>query len=193
MASETRSKMIEATVDALRHHGVSGMSFTEVLDASGAARGAIYHHFPGGKAQLVAEAAEHDGRDVTTALAGLPATSPRAVVDGFIRAVRPVVAAAAGGCGCAVAAVTVDADLDTDELRSVAARAFSSWIEQLAAHLHTAGMTRTAATGLATTLVALLEGAQVLCRAAQSTDPLDPIAHAMRSLAPGPSKPPGRR
>ena len=33
------------------------MSFTEILDASGAARGAIYHHFPGGKTQLVAEAA----------------------------------------------------------------------------------------------------------------------------------------
>jgi TetR/AcrR family transcriptional regulator, lmrAB and yxaGH operons repressor len=55
--SETRTRMIDAALDSLRHRGVSGMSFTEVLERSGAARGAIYHHFPGGKNQLVAEAA----------------------------------------------------------------------------------------------------------------------------------------
>jgi AcrR family transcriptional regulator len=185
--------MIEATVDALRQRGVAGMSFTDVLEASGAARGAIYHHFPEGKAQLVAEAAEQNGRDVAAALAGLAATSPRAVVDGFIRAVRPVVAEAAGGCGCAVAAVTVDAELDTDELRAVAATAFASWIEQLAARLQAAGMTRAAATGLATTLVAILQGAQVLCRAAGSTDPFDHTARSMRALVPETPKPRARR
>ena len=57
MLSDTRTRMIEATVEALQRQGVAGMSFTGVLAASGAARGAIYHHFPGGKAQIVAEAA----------------------------------------------------------------------------------------------------------------------------------------
>src|SRR5215468_9127905 len=125
MPNDTRSRMIEATVEALQRRGVAGMSFTEVLDASGAARGAIYHHFPGGKAELVAEAARRNGVDVRTALAALPASSPRAVVDGFIRAIRPVVDAAAGGCGCAVAAVSVDAGTEDGEaLRAVAADTF---------------------------------------------------------------------
>jgi TetR/AcrR family transcriptional repressor of lmrAB and yxaGH operons len=61
----------------VQRRGVAGMSFTEVLDSSGAARGAIYHHFPGGKAQLVTEAAARNGQDVRAHLATLPADSPK--------------------------------------------------------------------------------------------------------------------
>ena len=64
MPSQTRIKMIDATVTALQRRGVAGMSFTDVLASSGAARGAIYHHFPGGKTQIVTEAAARNGQDV---------------------------------------------------------------------------------------------------------------------------------
>ena len=95
MAGGTRDRMIDATVEALQRHGVAGMSFTEVLDRSGAARGAIYHHFPGGKSELVAEAAARNGEDVRTHLAALPAGSPDEVVTAFLAAVRPVLARSA--------------------------------------------------------------------------------------------------
>jgi TetR/AcrR family transcriptional repressor of lmrAB and yxaGH operons len=141
MAADTRDRMIEATVTALQHHGVAGMSFTEVLRESGAARGAIYHHFPGGKLQLVAQAAELNGHQVRERLADLPSDSPRAVVAGFLDLVRPVVEASANGGGCAVAAVTVDTDLESPhasantanelDLRRIADVAFSTWSDQL--------------------------------------------------------------
>ena len=83
MAGDTRERMIEAAVHALRRDGVEGMSFTGVLRESGAARGAIYHHFPGGKSQLVAEAATDNGNEVRALLAQLPAESPAAVVRGY--------------------------------------------------------------------------------------------------------------
>lgn len=69
MASETRERMVGAAVVALQRRGMAGMSFTEILTTSGAARGAIYHHFPGGKSQLVAEAAARNGADVRAQLA----------------------------------------------------------------------------------------------------------------------------
>jgi AcrR family transcriptional regulator len=190
MAGDTRDRMIDATVAALRRHGVAGMSFTEILASSGAARGAIYHHFPGGKAQLVAEAAARNGADVRAHLAGLPAGSPSAVVDAFLALVRPVVAAAAQGCGCAVAAATLGADpaappalgTDDDGLRRVAAAAFSSWTEELAGRLASAGMPPAEAADLATTLIALLEGAQILCRAAGTLEPFDKAARTAATL-----------
>ena len=46
----------------MRRNGLAGTSFTEVLADSGAARGAIYHHFPGGKSELVEARGRPDRR-----------------------------------------------------------------------------------------------------------------------------------
>lgn len=180
MAGETRARMIEATVAALQRRGVAGMSFTEVLASSGAARGAIYHHFPGGKAQLVAEAARANAQEVADHFAALPASSPRAVVEGFFALVRPVVAASAAGGGCAVAAVTVESGSDADaaDMRQVAAAAFSAWTDRLADRLVVAGLASGEAADLAGTLVTLLEGVHVLCRAAGGLEPFEQVVRA---------------
>ena len=182
MPGNTRERMVQAAVQALQRRGVAGMSFTEVLTSSGAARGAIYHHFPGGKAQLVAEAASRNGADVRAQLVLLPATSPRTVVESFLAAVRPVVESATIGGGCAVAAVTVVDDEHGDQLRRTAASAFASWIDALADALTRAGLTAGDATDLAATLIALLEGAHILCRAAESLAPFDHAARATLAL-----------
>ncbi|MCU1648534.1 MAG: regulatory protein TetR [Nocardia sp.] len=176
----TRDRMIDATVDALRQKGVAGMSFTAVLDASGAARGAIYHHFPGGKAELVAEAAARNGNEVRTHLGALPTADPASLVAAFLAAVRPVVEASADGAGCAVAAITVDPD--SDSLRAVAATAFDSWTTTLAARLTDAGVGVQAATDFATTLITLLQGAHVLCRADGTIAPFDRMARTAMDL-----------
>jgi TetR/AcrR family transcriptional repressor of lmrAB and yxaGH operons len=115
VATDTRARMIAAAVRSLQHDGAEGMSFTDVLRVSGAARGAIYHHFPGGKSQLVAEAATGNGNEIRAALAQLPAGSPAAVVRGFLHLIRPVVQESARGGGCAVAGV---ADAEAHELAS---------------------------------------------------------------------------
>ena len=185
MSSDTRTRMIEATVEALRRRGVAGTSFTDVLRASGAARGAIYHHFPGGKAQIVAEAAARNGRDVQAYLATLPAGSPPAVVEAFLAAVRPVVAESAAGGGCAVAAITVPAGAESgdDTLRQVAAIAFASWAGQLAQLLAAAGLAPAEAADLATLLITLLEGAHIMCRATGTVEPFDQAARIATALA----------
>ena len=176
--------MIEATISALQKHGVAGTSFTEVLRDSGAARGAIYHHFPGGKLELVAQATELNGRQVRERLAVLPADSPSAVVAGFFELVRPVVEASSAGGGCAVAAATVDTALEPGEqdLRRIADCAFSAWAETLTERLTTSGLEADRARDLATTLIVLLEGAHVLCRASRNLEPFERAARTARSL-----------
>jgi AcrR family transcriptional regulator len=183
MAKDTRARMIDAAVEALRHEGLAGMSFTDVLARSGAARGAIYHHFPGGKNQLAAEAAQLNGEDVLRRLAGLKATSPHGVVEAFVRLVRPVVEEAARGSGCAVAAVTQPANETTEQLCGIAATTFAAWATHLADSLTAAGMARGKATDLGHLLIDLLEGAQIVCRASGSTEPFDHAARAAIALA----------
>jgi AcrR family transcriptional regulator len=185
LASDTRNRMLAATVDALRRRGVAGMSFTEILTASGAARGAIYHHFPGGKTQLVAEAAALNAREVRSRFEALPATDPRQIVRDFLALVRPVVLESTTGSGCAVAAVAMgddQADPLDRTLHDASANAFSSWIDALTTRLTRSGLSPTAAADLATALIALLEGAHVLCRAAASIEPFDRMSRSAEAM-----------
>ncbi|WP_137991033.1 TetR/AcrR family transcriptional regulator [Streptomyces vilmorinianum] len=182
MAKETRGRMVDAAVDALRQRGLQGMSFTDVLAQSGAARGAIYHHFPGGKNQLAAEAATRHGRDVRDRLAEFGASGPEGVATAFVEFARPVAEAAAQGVGCAVAAVTVPADEENGELCRAAASVFTSWTEQLSRALREAGLPAADAEEKAALLIALLEGAQVLCRASGDTEPFERAVRAALPL-----------
>ncbi|CAO5238695.1 TetR/AcrR family transcriptional regulator [Frankia sp. AgKG'84/4] len=183
--ADTRSRMVDAAIRGLQRHGAAGMSFTDVLQDSGAARGAIYHHFPGGKTQLVAEAAARNGEEVRAALATLPAGDPRTVVTAFLDAIRPVLAASTAGGGCAVAAITVGAGEpgsgETD-LRRAAAGIFASWGQILAERLESPDLAPTEAGELATTLIMLLEGAHVLCRAAGDLEPFEQAARTAVAL-----------
>ena len=183
MARDTRARMIAAAVHSLQHDGVEGMSFTDVLRESGAARGAIYHHFPGGKSQLVAEAATDNGKEVRAALAQLPAESPAAVVRGFLQLIRPVVQESASGGGCAVAAAAMGRPgPDHDGPQRAAAVAISSWVNEVAGRFAAAGLADAEARELASSLITMLEGAHVLARATGGIDCFDQAAHALTVL-----------
>jgi TetR/AcrR family transcriptional repressor of lmrAB and yxaGH operons len=182
MSPDTRTRMIDAAVDALRHHGVAGMSFTDVLANSGGARGAIYHHFPDGKAQLVAEAAAHNGAEVQARLAALPGKTPVEVVDAFLAVIRPVVAESTTGSGCAVAAVALGGNGDSGQFEQIASTVFNSWITVLTERLTATGLPAGEASDLAATLITVLEGAHVLCRAAGSLEPYEQAARTVAGL-----------
>jgi AcrR family transcriptional regulator len=169
-------------VRSLQHDGAEGMSFTDVLSASGAARGAIYHHFPRGKSQLVAEAATDNGSEVRARLAQLPAESPAAVVRGFLQLIRPVVEQSARGGGCAVAAAMAKPGPGNDEPQQAAAAAISSWINEIAGRFAAAGVADAEAHELASSLITMLEGAHVLARATGGIDCFDQTAHALTTL-----------
>ena len=57
-AIETRTRLLEATIDVLVRRGYAGTSTVEVCRRANASRGAHLHHFPT-KAELVAAAVEH--------------------------------------------------------------------------------------------------------------------------------------
>src|SRR3989440_11061505 len=69
MTTDSRQRMIETAALVMRERGVEATSFSEVLARSGAPRGSIYHHFPGGKAQLIEEATRYAGEFTATGLA----------------------------------------------------------------------------------------------------------------------------
>ena len=62
MENETRTRMVEGAIQLLATRGVHGASLLKVLEHTGAPRGSVYHHFPGGKEELILAALDITGQ-----------------------------------------------------------------------------------------------------------------------------------
>jgi TetR/AcrR family transcriptional regulator, lmrAB and yxaGH operons repressor len=183
MTNDTRASMVRSAAFLIGTQGLHATSFSEVLAASGAPRGSIYHHFPGGKAQLAREAVEWTSEQVLGHQAACPATdSPTDVLAWFIELWRTVVTQSSGVAGCAVAGVTIDVGGEPDFVE-LARSTFRSWVDLLGRQLAGAGLPPERATRVATTALAAMEGALILCRCEQGAGPLEAIASEILLLA----------
>src|ERR1700709_946342 len=59
-----RALLLDGARQLLAEKGYAGMELRDVAARGHAPRGSIYHHFPGGKAQLAREAAELEGTTI---------------------------------------------------------------------------------------------------------------------------------
>lgn len=182
MATDSRTRMVQSAALLLRERGLSGTSFRDVIEHSGAPRGSIYHHFPEGKRQLVREAVEMSGGWVGDAIAHLDESGdPIANLHAFLGVWADILRASDFRAGCPVVAVSVEANDDEPEVTEAAAAAFRRWTRELAAGLERSGMEAEGARRLATLTVAAIEGAVVLCRAERSTQPLEDVGAELES------------
>ncbi|GIF20506.1 TetR family transcriptional regulator [Paractinoplanes tereljensis] len=164
--------MIDGAVRLLARQGLQGTSFAEVLQATGTPRGSIYHHFPGGKDQLVEAALDSAGEDTLRALADLAGSGPDRVTEAYLGFWRSLLEESDTTAGCAVLAVTVATR--SDEMMARTAAVFRSWRTRLAELLALGGHPTPEA--FAATVVAAAEGAVILSRAERSLEPFDAVA-----------------
>jgi AcrR family transcriptional regulator len=174
LASDVKQRMIEEMALLLARRGLQGASFSEVLEAAVAPRGSLYHHFPGGKDELVLAAMDRVAQRnvaVVDALKGRPAAD---VARGYIGAWRALLDGSSFQVGCAVMAVTVAAD--SPSLRSKAGEIFRTARTQLAEALRDGGVSPERAESLAAGLIAACEGAVGVARAEGSLAAFDLMA-----------------
>jgi len=178
MASDARERMVRSAAYLLRERGLSGTAFSDVIAHSGAPRGSIYHHFPGGKLQLAEEAVRYAGDFLGAGVRSATRDDdPVAAVRGFLGWWRRVLVKSDFKAGCPIVAVTVES-----QLTDAAAAAFGRWQDALAAGLVSAGAAPPRAARLATLVVASVEGATLLCRARRSLEPLDDVTAELEDL-----------
>ena len=175
-----RSNMIEGAVRLLATQGVEGTSFKEVLSVADAPRGSVYHHFPGGKSELLHAALDRASGRALEAMEATRGRSAPEVLERFLTLWQALLDYSKLGAGCAVVSVTV-AGPDADILEHVGA-IFRTWTDQLVGLFVAGGMSEDAAHRLATVTIAATEGAVVLSRAEQSRVPFDEVASTLRDL-----------
>jgi AcrR family transcriptional regulator len=181
MPSDARDQMVRSAIVLLAQHGYQATSFGAVLEHSKAPRGSIYHHFPGGKDELIAAAVDRAGANAISLLDGLSGRSPLEVVEAFLAMWRAVLERSDFGAGCSVLAVAVSAD--SGGLVERAGSVFRAWSARLAELFVAGGRDPAPARALATLVIAASEGAVVLARAERDLAPFEAVAAQLRAAA----------
>ena len=175
-----RARMVDGAVRLLATKGVEGTSFAEVLEATGSPRGSVYHHFPGGKPELLHAALDLASERGLAAMEATRGQPLKVVMERFLALWRFVLERSHLTAGCAVVAVTVAAD--DDDLLGHTGTIFQTWSELLTELCVAGGMDVGPARKLSVTVIAATEGAVALCRAERSMEPFEDVETVLLSL-----------
>ncbi|MGW6699148.1 TetR/AcrR family transcriptional regulator [Nocardia sp. NPDC055049] len=175
VTASARDKMLIGAALLFREKGIEGTSFADVIARSQAPRGSIYHHFPGGKAQLAEEATRHAGALMASMILNDLATSgPTATLSHIVDLFRRQLHDTDFAAGCPIAAGALESG-DFAEAKNAAGEAFASWESLITVALWQQGVPMPRAQSLSTTAIAAIEGAILVAKAQRSTTALDRV------------------
>ncbi|MGE2725243.1 TetR/AcrR family transcriptional regulator [Mycolicibacterium pulveris] len=174
--------MLISAAEVLRERGAAGVTIDEVLARSGAPRGSVYYHFPGGRNQILTEALQYAGDVITEVMDDAVAHGGMYLVRQFVEFWEKLLVKSDFAAGCPVVAAAIGSADDKPALSSLAGGIFSHWRDALTRAFVSDGFDEAQAASLAIMCIASLEGAVVLCRSTRSVDPLHDVAQQVEFL-----------
>ena len=180
----TKERLVGAGVRLFTRQGLYATGIKQILDEADARFSSLYHHFPGGKDELAAEVIARSGTDYQRLVEGVWDSQPDVVsgVREVFEGAADVLEATDYADVCPIATVALEVAGTNEELRLATADVFDAWVDSATTRLTDAGAPADAARTLAHALIALLEGAFILCRAMRSTDPMRDAAGVAAQL-----------
>jgi AcrR family transcriptional regulator len=165
---------VRSAGELVRQRGVHGAGLRQIVAHADGPRGSLQRYFPGGKTQLITEALNLAASEVwdDTESGLLEAANLADAIDAIVAPWRQVLVDSDFTLGCPIAATVVDASGD-DQLRQEARALLAQMRDSIRDALVRFGVPKSSADDDASVLVAALEGALILSRANQSTQPLD--------------------
>jgi TetR/AcrR family transcriptional regulator, lmrAB and yxaGH operons repressor len=180
--SDTRQKMLLSSVELLRERGAGGVTVDAVLSRSQSPRGSVYHHFPGGRGEIISEALNLAGDTISGIIEHSKDLGSLGALRRFGKLWRKLLLDSDFNAGCPVVSVAVGGSTDDQHLQPAVAEIFGRWHQALAEAMVADGVDTQRARRLATMAVAAIEGAIILCRVQRSTAPLNDVIAELESL-----------
>jgi AcrR family transcriptional regulator len=184
VAESARNRMVRGAGQLIRERGIHGVGMRQVVEFSRTPRGSLQRYFPGGKAQLTAEA-------VLLATEEFPSGFPAALrSDTLSTAValtlapwREQLLSSGYTVGCPLMPIVVDG-VDDERLQTIAADAFSSWAAHATEMFTRFGFTGGTAETTALAFVGATEGAVLLSRARKDLVAIDAVQATFGAMSP---------
>ena len=173
-----RRAILEAALSLFRKQGYAATGLQQILGASGAPRGSLYHYFPNGKESLGEAAVTLAGGLVREMLEGHAAkhAAPAAFLRAYCRTMAGWMEESDFRSGCPVATTLLETAPASPSITAAGAQAIDGWIDVIGGVFERAGVERREARTKAQLVVAAMEGALLLARVRRSTRPILDVA-----------------
>lgn len=180
----TKERIRDTTAELFRRHGYNGTGVKRIVGAASAPFGSLYHHFPGGKEQLADEVIRWSGARYgeLVPLVFDPAPDVATGVEWFFAGAAETLRESGYEDACPIATVALEVASTSEPLREATHDVFESWIAALAERFAAEDIDTARARELALAVLASLEGAFVLSRAARSIEPMAAAGAASAAL-----------
>ena len=175
MSSATRTRIVETSAELFRTQGYDATGVKQIAAAAKATYGSIYHHFPGGKEELGAEAIAVSGAIYEQLIPMVfdPAPDLPTAVRWFFAGAAQHLVETDYEDACPIATIALEISSRSEPMRLACHDVFESWIAKGAERHRDHELDADTARRLTIGMIAALEGAFVLARAARSTEPLE--------------------
>jgi TetR/AcrR family transcriptional regulator, lmrAB and yxaGH operons repressor len=174
MTTTTRDRIVQAMSASIQARGMNATGLNDLVRDAGAPKGVLYHHFPGGKAQITIAA-------IDESIDRLEARLERAIArgDDLLDALATWLERAADGLrdssftlGCPLATVALETTADDAEIRAALDRGFARLRAVITAGLQREGRTEHDAERMAFAIVAAYEGGLLQARVSGRIEPM---------------------
>src|SRR6267378_168680 len=140
--SDSRSRMVQAASELFRRRGYHGTAFSDVVRESGAPRGSIYFHFPGGKQELAREAVALAGDQIEEMVdqAARHADDPGSLVRALAQILASRLERSGYQSGCAIATMVLELAPGDEEFSADFDSVFARWRAALSTRFEPLGL-----------------------------------------------------
>jgi TetR/AcrR family transcriptional repressor of lmrAB and yxaGH operons len=181
---DTKSKIIENATTLFQRKGYKGVGLTEILKACQITKGALYHHFPNGKEELLIACLHLMNETITTEMAEIfrkyPSTQTATVAtielmldeferDGMIT-------------GYTFSSIVYEMASLSEPVRNACAASYSKIQMIVSNKLVEDGFSKESADSIALVLVASIEGGILLCLTHKTSEPLKTVIRGLPNL-----------
>lgn len=179
-----RQPIINAAVTLFRRQGYARTGLNDIVDASGAPKGSLYHYFPQGKSSIAAAAVEEAGRRVAATVQKL-ATECRSTGE-LLRVHARLLAgwmrASSFRNGCPITTVLLELAPRERAVSEAGRKAYAARVAIIRDRLMDDGFARPRAEALAVLCTSALQGALIQARVERSGRAIEVTAAELARL-----------
>lgn len=181
-ATATRERLVAAAVTLFQARGYHGVGLSQILAEAKAPKGSLYHHFPGGKAELAEAAIGWLQNEIAEFLnrAAETGAPPDEVLSQIISGTASWLKSNDYRQGALLAVLGQEVATGDERVARAVADAYEAVLEAFCRMLSNAEPSLGRRDAVA--IIAMLDGAVAVCRATRSTDPLRDVAAAIAKL-----------